>query len=247
MINGSLKVALVLGAVAALGGIGCGSDRPDWEPSDPDEQVAAIKESLTKPSGTVDATSVKSVLGLYGDIAKSNELLTAAMNVNGPNIQACIDGDTSGGTIDLDCASGGKVTGTLEISIDGEVSASGRNADVLMEIELDACKGSLCVSSSVVIKAQTTAESSSSTIVYSADITEGDKTTHLFFGMDASASADAASAKIVVYDAKGRSYVFNASATAEGSSFSIEGANGAFSCTSTAEAGSCTGAAEFNF
>ena len=84
-------------------------------------------------------------------------------------------------------------------------------------------------------------------LAFNATITKNGTSTTLFFGEEATVKEGSTNVKVALSDDKNDSYVFVASVGEGGVSTSVEGGNGSYNCTLTAEGGSCSGDATFSF
>ncbi len=238
----------VLGAVTLSAGVFAGCNG-GGEPSDPHAKVEAVREALEAPTGTVDASTVAELNGFSATVQKLTSIVNLA-NAATPGA-ACYSGSQTDGTIDVECATKDlpeeqRLTGS--VSLEAEVSGGLTSADVFAAVTYDnVCDAERCVSG--VVSSETTVDSggTSSTIAVSLDVTEGGKTTHIFWGTDLSISEEQVSAKIAIWSSLDQSFVLSTSVTAEGTKLTIDGANGNFECSVTPEGGSCSGSASFSF
>ncbi len=235
-------VSSVLASLACLAG--CSSS---GEPTDPHDQLAAVKSALAAPSGTVDATSMRDVSKLYASMTDASAVLGSISVIGSQKAQACLQGSHSSGAYDLACATSGQLSGQLSFEVDGAVSAGQAQATYVAKFE-NACSGSTCVTGSVIVEATVAQSSVDTTVAFSADVTKNGQKTHLYFGEQATVSNGSATAKVVVFDGHDDSYVVDASVGAAGASYSVSGANGAFQCSlSAAGGGQCSGSASFSY
>jgi hypothetical protein len=236
----SLQLATFLTASAlTLVAVGCGSNRPDWEPSDPEEQVALVKVGITKATGTIDATSVKEIFDAYQVGGSKLAIVLGALATTNFAGESCVTKSADEGSVDLDCASEGAASGTIDFSSDDEITAE--SSEIFIEFSTeDACVDGTCFEATFAMEAKGSIGGLSTTLAASAD--EGD--IHTFIGVEAALSSEQETTKLALFDSGGRSYTFVA---AVDGSFILEGANGSFACTPSGSGGSCTGATEFDF
>jgi len=230
---------LFIASALSLLATGCGSDRPDWEPSDPEEQVALVSTGVTQATGTIEASSVTEIFSAYQASGSKLEIMLTALASTNFAGEKCVTKSADEGTVDLDCASEGQASGTVDFSSDEEITAE--SSEIFIEFTTeDACVGGTCFEATFAMQAQGSIGGLKTTLAASAD--EGD--VHTFIGLEAALSSEQETTKLALFDSGGRSYTFT---LAVDGTFIIEGANGSFSCTPAASGGSCTGATEFDF
>lgn len=240
----ALKTSLFVSVVAlSAAASGCSNGAP---PADPEDQIAYVQDAISSPSGTVDATIMKKLGGLFTKIQDASSVFALAGSVTGGG--ACATGSQTNGTLDVSCATDGSVTGSISFTAEAEVSSSSVNAMVTMTFD-DVCNvaTSTCVSGSGVVNAEVSEAGVITSLAFDSTITKDGASTKLFFGEEASVTGGAANVKIVLFDDKNDSYVFVANAGSGGVNVSVEGGNGSYSCSVTPEGGSCSGDASFQF
>lgn len=104
---------------------GCGSNRPDWEPSDPEERVALVTTGVTQATGTVEASSVKEIFAAYQTSGAPLAIVLGALASTNFAGEKCVTKSADEGTVDLDCASDGQATGIVEFRSDDEITPIG--------------------------------------------------------------------------------------------------------------------------
>ncbi len=216
------------------------------EPSDPKEKVAAVQDAIKSPSGVIDAATMKNVSKLYGTMALAQPVFDAVGVVNGAAGKTCLKGTQTNGSYDLSCATEGKVTGSLSVQADGSASSGASEATIQMTFE-NACSGDVCVSGVVVAEAKVSGGSVATTVAFSADVTQGQTKTHLFFGDEVSVVDGTVAAKIALFDSAGDSYVLSSSVGSGAVRYAVVGSNGSFDCSISSGGGQCTGSATFQF
>lgn len=242
--SNGFKLITGLALVSFGGAIGCGESRPEWEPSDPEEQVALVEQGVTKATGTVDATSVKEVYGAQLSVGvKQAAILEALAKVKFAGEQ-CVTKTADEGTVDLKCASGGSVTGSVSFAADTDITAEATEIFIELTTE-DACASGVCFEGTFALQAKAGLSGVTTTVAASTTVTSGDGAdTQVFLGVQTVASLEEVTAKLALFDSGGRSFTFTA---AVDGTFIIEGANGTFSCTPEGTGGKCTGSTEFTF
>lgn len=236
MKNFSLLSLALVGSVSMLAGCDGG------EPSDPHDQLALVQESLEAPTGTVDATTMKSIATRFESFTKASAVI-GAYNFAGSAQASC----TNGSDVDLACASQGQLSGSISYEIDEmSVKNSEVSATVIVEYH-EACAGDVCIDGTAIVSVHTSETSTSTSLAVSLDVTEGGASEHLFLGEDASVDQDGARVKVVVFDEEVASYVLEASVEGGAASMSVKGENGEFSCSVSEAGGECSGAASFSY
>ena len=236
----STRLSILLPVVAGLAFLsGCGSNRPDWEPSDPQEQVDLVDTGVTNATGTIEASSVKEVFASYEVSASPLGVMLSALAKTNFAGEKCVTKSSNEGTVDLACASDGAAKGTVNFSSNDDITAS--STEIFIEFDTDnACVGSSCFQATFALSAKGSIGGLKTTLAASADA--GD--VHTFMGIESELSTEQATTKIALFDSGGRSYTFT---LAVDGSFIIEGANGSFTCVPNGSGGHCTGSTEFDF
>lgn len=230
-------------ALVTLGAAACGESRPEWEPSDPEEQVALVQQGISGATGTVDASSVKEIQGAYVSVGlRQAAVLEALAKVKFAGEQ-CVVKSADEGTVDLSCASDGKVSGSATFSVDGEITAESTEIFIELTTE-DACVDKVCFDGSFALEAKAGLSGVTTTLAASTTTTVDGEDTQLFLGVQTVASIEEVTTKIALFDSGGRSFTYTA---AIDGTFIIEGTNGTFSCTSEGAGGKCTGSTEFTY
>jgi hypothetical protein len=227
--------------------VACGGD-------DPESRIDSVKSALSAPSGNVDAKSAKSVFtsfttqtnmsGAFGPFAAAPGTGGSPDPSLDPDAQAaCMSGDSSNFTLDMECASGGTMSGTISLQTDA--SAGGEKPSHITATYSNVCAKDVCFDGTMIT--EFSVRSDGFTLVADAemDVTQGGTTEHAHWGLETVASSSESQIKFVIFDDSGESYVLESSS----SGFTIEGANGSFACTvgGSADAGSCTGASSFSW
>lgn len=226
-------------SIGATFAAGCGSDRPEWEPSDPEEQVALVSAGISNATGSVEASSVKEISASYTADSSSLDVILSALAKTNFAGEKCVTKSSDEGTVDLSCASEGAGKGSIHFSSSDEITAESTEIFIELDTE-DACVGNHCFTGTFALSAKGSLGGLKTTLAASVDA--GD--VHTFMGLEAELSSEQATAKLALFDSGGRSYTFT---PAVDGSFIIEGANGSFTCTVDGSAGHCTGASEFDF
>jgi hypothetical protein len=235
----TLQLTTLFTASALTFVAGCGSNRPDWEPSDPEEQVALVTTGVTQATGTIEASSVKEIFDAYQASGSQLAIMLGALASTNFAGEKCVTKSEDEGSVDLDCASDGQASGTLEFSSGDDITAE--SSEIFIEFTTeDACVGSTCFEATFAMQATGSIGGLKTTLAASAD--EGD--IHTFIGLESALSSEQETTKLALFDSGGRSYTFS---IAVDGTFIIEGANGSFACTPAGSGGSCTGATEFDF
>lgn len=212
------------------------------EPSDPHDQLGLVKEAIEAPTGTVDATTMKTIAADFEALGRASAAISAYNYAGGASVEC-----TNGSDVDMACATQGELTGSISYTVEA-MAVSGNSASATVIVEYDnVCAGDVCVTGSAILEANTSEASTTTSLAISVDLTEAGAARHLFLGEDASVDQDGASVKVVVFDEEIASYVLEAKTSAEGSSVSVVGANGSFQCSVSSTGGSCSGDASFNY
>lgn len=227
--------------------------------TDPDERIGAVESALTDPTGTVDESTAPtiaggfeaqldlgSIMGFLQDVPGLGDL--GSIGIGGLGSTGCSTGGSSTGDIDLSCSSDGAAEG--KATYDVAVSAGASGASTIVTVTLDGvCEGSTCIDGSLAVKASASASGASVIIDADFDLTEGGATRHRHVGVSTSAGALGSVIDVVIFDDGGDSYVVHTAAGASGTSIEIQGDNGIFSCSYSAEgaSGSCSGSASFTW
>lgn len=215
----------------------------DGEPTDPHDQVAAVHEALSDPSGTVEKGSMKTLVKSFDSIEVSQPVFASLGFVG---TESCRSGSATEGTYDLSCATEGKASGTLDFK--AEVSGGGSSAEAFLIVTFeDACSDGVCVNGTAASQVTIDNGQITATLAFSADVSKDGAKTHVFFGSEASVGDGSASGKFAVFDTQGDSFVFTGQVDSEGASWSVTGNNGSFSCSESEGAGQCTGSATFDY
>lgn len=216
------------------------------EPSDPHEQLAAVKSALSSPSGKVDATTMKSVSKLYTSMASSKDVFESIGIINDADAKACLSGSSSEGSYDLACATSGKTTGKLSFTLEGSASPGNAQATYIVKLE-NACSGGACVTGSLIAEAKVAQGTVDTTMAFSADVTKNGQKTHLYVGEQANVRSGSVTAKVVVFDENGDSYVVETSVSDGSATFSVVGDNGSYQCSIGDGTGQCSGSVSFSY
>ncbi len=235
--------SFVLGMGAFSAAVGCNSG---GEPGNPADRIAAVKSALAKPSGKIDATTMKALTSSLSAIEAGGAVFAAFGDIGKYVGTSCASGNQSSGAIDLSCATGGQIKGSFDFTT--SVVQNGDHTTVTFTSDLsDVCSAGVCVSGNMAMEDDVNGSSNSLTLAASVDVAEGTTTTHLFFGETVATDSRSTLAKIVLFDDQEASYVLDASATSSGASVSVVGQNGSFQCSFAGGGGSCSGAATFEF
>ena len=238
----TLSCFVVAGSVVT----GCSSGP---EPSDPHDRLAETKAAITKPTGTVNATSMKSLASFYASIQAAQPVFAALGYAN--NSAKC----QTGTSVDLACATQGSanaVTGSVDISeVNVQSTANGITATIVYDFK-NVCAQGVCVDGNMIGETVSAGSGGNTvTAAFSADVTQNGKKTHIYFGEKVSASQSASGSsvdsKTVIFDSTGNSIVMDASVMGASAMFSIVGNNGSFQCSVTPQGGACSGSATFNY
>lgn len=236
---------LFVASVAAFAA-GCGEEETA-APEEPEDKVGAVKQALEEPSGTVDESSVADVHARYDRILRAELALDAvALAFDGAGASCSPGASSVGDSVDVSCATGGSVSGTIEVKASTEAGGAGAQASVELVLH-DVCDSAACVSGTVTIETSASTAGVSTTIAYSADVTIDGRTEHVFFGSETSVTSDAVLSRVAIWGESGESFVVESSVDGSGSSFSITGENGSFECTADQGGGHCSGAGEIDF
>ncbi|MFO0619007.1 MAG: hypothetical protein U0414_40840 [Polyangiaceae bacterium] len=241
------KSALFASIVAvSAAASGCSNGAP---PSDPEDQIAYVQDAIEAPSGTVDATTMKTLGSLLTKVQGASSIFGVVGSVaSSAQCGGTASGASGSGTLDVSCATGGSATGSLTFTATADVSASEVSTMVTVKFD-NVCNADKteCVTGDGVLKAEVSAGSVRTNLAFNATITKDGASTKLFFGEEVGVKESNLNAKVVLFDDKNDSYVFVASVGEGGVSTSVEGGNGSYNCTLTAEGGSCSGDATFSF
>jgi len=215
------------------------------EPGSPQDRLASVQSAIAKPSGTVSATSMKTLATTLTAVQAASPVFATIGQV-GSNNSKCASGGQTSGSLDLSCATQGSVTGSIDYAVEISQSAGSNQVTVTADYK-NACSQGVCVSGSVIVDVTEANNDLKEAMAVSADITEGTTKTHLYFGSQEEVVNNTTTAKIVLFDNKDDSYVFEATVNQAGASYSVDGANGSFQCSVSAQGGQCSGSASFSF
>lgn len=223
-----------LGAVALAGlGIaaGCGGGGGS---SSSNDSFASISSSLSKPTGTVSATTAGKIGAEFSKVSATEGL---------PSLGGMREDDQVGaasGSVNYNCAAGGSIS----------ANANGDQSSGRLDAHIDHCcqVANCCADGNETIYYSQGSQSSSDTSGYT-----------LCMNMDVSGTCNSntyaanysgcISQKGWIYNVEvdGQNYAVSGSYSSGSGTLTITGANGSWNCTYSNGAGSCTGSAGGNF
>lgn len=240
-------LAWIVSAAVSVVAVGCGDDGEQTPSKEPENKVAAVKQALERPSGTVDESTVADIHDRYEKMLSGGlafDAITLAFeHADGACSTPSSDAEE---TFDVSCATSGSVSGSISMKASGTTGANGTEASVELVLH-EVCDDDACVSGTVTAQTSVTGASVSVTVAYSADITANGETQHVFFGTETNVPQSSVLAKVAIWDAEGESFVVESAVDDGGASFSIEGENGTFRCSVDEAGGHCTGSGEIDF
>lgn len=268
------RFALVSSAFAVAA---CNQPAAGSTSGDASARTGDVQSAVSKPTGTVDASSAATVIsqsqasadlqGFDGYLAALPGLsaLSAVIDLSGSTSggvsgglpggilgAACVGGGSTAGSIDLSCASSGAASGTISFETDA-AAGQGDASTYLTITYAGACQKGICVDGTVAVKSagSSGSGSGSGSVVLDADldVTGNGAPGHAHFGLQGSGGAQASLPDLAVFDAAGDSFVLDAAASQGSGSLTITGANGSFTCqySSGGKTGSCSGSGSFSW
>jgi hypothetical protein len=246
-----IATSLLIGAMST----GCNSEE-DPEPNNEGNTTSKasaltgdVEQAAANPSGSVGSGTLPGVMDAYDDfeLATVGGELPGGLDIDLESALAgCAGGDASAGEVDLSCATSGESSGTIRY----EIGIEGSTTYVYYEL-LGLCSDDVCIDGEGAVKVSADGGGSQQTVAGNLTIDQGGAIDELRYGISVSASAAGLNTHVVLWH-NGDSYVVTTSVGADGASYTVEGANGSWSCdlSGSAEAlsGSCSnGADEIDF
>lgn len=244
-----MKTLGILGCFALVSSnlVACGGASAET----PEERIGAVQSALSKPTGKLDATSAKLAISrsqASTDLQGFVGFVSGVPGMGGVATGGCVSGGSSDGSVDLKCSSQGAASGSATYSVKTAAGPSGDTAFVSVTFT-KACQGTTCIDGTIVVSTQASAAGAS--VIMDADVewTRSGATEHTHVGLSVSTGASGSKLDLVVFDDAGGSYILDASVSASGSQWSLQGANGSFSCQSDSGGtkGSCMGSSSFSW
>lgn len=248
--------------VCSLVAVGCAEDEPEPAPQGSVGQakvmLAPIEAAFAQPSGEVSPERMSDIIGVFQDQGGASGALgfvpgAPAAGPMGDEFGDCYSGSGTNGTVDLACASGGEITGSMSFTF-------GQDGDYLyMTYQYDdVCSGgsseggATCIDGNGAIRYTTFDDPGRLEALMAGKlvVTHDGVSEEIEYGFMMTLDGDSYSLQYAVF-VNGDSYIIEVESDGTSYIIRVTGENGTWTCTASETAsgwtGSCEGQSAFEF
>jgi hypothetical protein len=212
-----------------------------------------VQAALIQPTGDVSPGTAAALLSHWQSFARIQAAFESILFIGSAAGQPCLTGSADAGTYDLTCLPLGQpVRGRLVFDAHASTVESGAPLDAGVEGDVDAvledaCVGDSCLHADIQMSVIPSDCGPLATLAVTATVSSAGQTgTDTFsFGVQGGMGRGEFMARVVYFDADGRSFLVDGGSGDASSSVLLSGANGSFECSLQSGGLRCSGATSF--